>query len=301
MTTTVFSQRLGVAVPCGCVLGEAPLWDARHGLLHWVDIKSGTLWSWPPGEPGASARTRDVGEPVGFVRLTVEPGILLLGLKSGVARYDLRTGERELRLRPEPDRPGNRLNDADVLADGSLLFGSMDDAEREETGRFYRWTARGLERFGPTAVVTNGPAVDAARRLCYTADTQRGLVYRHSVRPDGGLDPGDEFLTFGPEDGQPDGLTVDAEGHLWVCHWGGARITRFDPDGRPTLIVPVPTGLVTKLAFAGGDLGTAYVTTASIGRDREVDPLAGHLFSFTPGVRGQAVALADPHLPRVVA
>lgn len=286
MTIPVLSERHHVAVPCGCLLGEAPVWDGRTGTLHWVDILAGTLWSWRP-EGGAEARSRPVGERPAFVQLTPDPDVLVLGLKAGLARLALAGGEPELVLpRPEPDLPGNRLNDAATGSDGSVYFGSMDDAEREPTGSFYHWSAGGLARFGGHAVVTNGPTLDPARRLLYVADTSGGHVTRHALGPDGAPGAPEPFVNFRPGDGHPDGLTIDAEGHVWICHFGGARITRFSPEGEAVLVVPMPTAQVTKVAFGGPDLSTLYVTTAARDRDRSTDPLAGHLFAFHPGIRG---------------
>ena len=81
-------------------------------------------------------------------------------------------------------------------------------------------------------------------------------------------------------------MAVDSEGHVWVCHWGASRVTRFAPDGSIERIVPVPTAQVTKCAFGGPDLTTLYITTAAIGRDPHIDVMAGHLFKVETGIRG---------------
>lgn len=286
MDPVVFPDRPRVAVASGCALGEGPLWDPRTATLLWVDIDAGALWRWRPDD-AEEATSLALGEPVGFVQLTPDPAVVILGLRSEVARLDLgRPDSRQTVLRPERDRPGNRLNDAVVAPDGSLLFGSMDAAARDATGGFYRWSPQGLAAFGEPAAVTNGPAVDPDRGLLYCADTKAGRIFRHPLQPDGAPGARELFVTFGEGDGLPDGLTVDAEGHLWACHWGGARITRFDPAGTAVLVVPMPTAQVTKVAFGGADLATMYVTTAASGRDREVDLHAGHVFALEPGVRG---------------
>lgn len=296
----VFDVEPRVAVACGCRLGEGPIWDGRTGTLLWIDIKGKALWRWRPDE-GRAAEATALADMTAFVRLTPTPDILLLGTKSGLVRHDLGDGSAILLLAPEPDRPANRLNDADVGPDGTLYFGTMDDRETEETGAFYRWTPQGLDRFGVTAVVTNGPTIDPDRRLLYAADTSRGRVYRHSLDPAGQPGPPEPFVAFGPDEGHPDGITVDGDGHVWIAHFGGGRVTRFAPDGRPVLVVPIPTAKVTKLAFGGPTLETAFVTTAAIGQDREADPLAGHLFAFEPGIRGRAAALWEPLAGRATA
>ena len=273
-----------IAVPCGCILGEAPIWDARKGVLYWVDINGETLWCWRPGFEAATSRP--VGERVGFVLLTPDPDIVMLGLKSGLARFSLVTGASTSVLAPEPDRPGNRLNDAGVGTDGSIYFGSMNDTERMPTGSFYRWSSSGLVRFGEHAIVTNGPTIDGPNRLLYAANTSDGFVYRHRLGPDGVPGPREDFVTFARQDGHPDGITVDQEGHVWICHFRGARVTRFAPDGTISRVVPLPTPQVTKIAFGGDDLKTVFVTTAARDRDRATDPVAGHLFTFRSEVPG---------------
>lgn len=282
-TPSVFPGRHRIAVACGATLGEGPLWDHRNGTLVFVDIKSRRVWRW---QAGSEAVPTDVGEPVGFALLTPDPDVLLVGLKSGLARLDLGSGKTDRILRPEPDMPGNRLNDAAVGPDGSLFFGSMDDAETERTGSFYRWSADGLSAFGESAVITNGPAIDPERRLLYCADTTTGQVFRHSLGPDCAPGERELFIQFEEGWGHPDGMAVDADGHVWIAHHGDSRVTRFSPEGRPELIVPVPTANVTKPAFGGPDLTTLFVTTAAKGRDPEIDPMAGHVFAYDAGIRG---------------
>lgn len=284
MTVPVLTERPKVAVPCGCTLGEGPVWDDRTGTLLWVDIEGQALWSWQPSS-GRDARSDPLPERCGFVLLTPDPSCFVLGLKSGMARYRLGRSPETV-LRPEPARPGNRLNDGAAGPDGSVYFGSLNDAGTDPTGAFYHWSASGLAGFGVTAKTTNGPAVDGPRGVLYATDTSHGRIHRHAIGPDGAPGPAELFVAFREGDGHPDGMAVDAEGHLWVCHFRGSRITCFAPDGSPVLIVPMPTPQVTKLCFGGPDLTTAYVTTAARDLDRTTDPLAGHVFSFEAGIAG---------------
>jgi sugar lactone lactonase YvrE len=284
----VFPERPRVALACGATLGEGPVWDQRTGTLIFVDIKGQHLWRWSPGE---DADRIDVGEPVGFALLTPDPDRLILGLKSGLARIDVRDGTTELVLPVQPDSVGTRLNDGCPAPDGSVYFGTMDDGERSTTGSFFRWSASGLHEFGARAVVTNGPAIDGPRRLLYCSDTTRRDVYRHRLGSDGQPGPREPFVTFEEGWGHPDGMALDEEGCVWIAHWGGSRVTRFSPDGEVLMEVPVPTAQVTKVAFGGPDLTTMYITTASIGRDREIDPMAGHVFAVETGIAGQRAEL----------
>ena len=286
----VFPHRPRVAVPCACTLGEGVIWDHRDGTLFWVDIKSATLFAWRPGDHAEPTRY-PVGEAVGFAILTPDPEILLVGLKTGLARLDRRDGSVVKLLDPEPDQPGNRLNDACAGPDGSLYFGTMDDAESQPTGSFYHLSQGGLASFGVEAVVTNGPAIDGMRRVLYATNSSERRIYRHALDPEGRPGAPELFVEFEPGWGHPDGMTIDEQGHLWVCHFGGARVTRFAPDGSARLVLPIPTSQVTKVAFGGPDLATLYITTAAIGRDREIDPMAGDLLAIELGIRGRPAEL----------
>jgi sugar lactone lactonase YvrE len=272
-----------VAIACGCVVGEGALWDDRNATVLFVDIKNPGIWHYHPGT-GKHVRV-DVPERVGFVALTPDPDIVVAGFKSGLKRVHLFGGETQDIAAPEPERPENRINDGIVGPDGTLWFGTMDDAETEPTGAFWRWDGRDLTRFHEGIVVTNGPAVSPDGRILYATDTKGGTIHAHDL-VDGLPGTPRPLVRFEEGWGHPDGMAVDEEGHLWVCHWGGSRISRFAPDGAIERVLPVPTAQVTKCAFGGPNLTTLYITTAAINRDPVIDPMAGHLFVVETGIRG---------------
>jgi sugar lactone lactonase YvrE len=200
-------------------------------------------------------------------------------------RLHLFGGEIQPLASPEPNKPGNRINDGHAGPDGSLYFGTMDDAGEAPTGAFWRWDGTRLSAFRDGIVVTNGPATSPDGRILYATDTRAGIVFAHAL--ENGV-PGEPrpVIRFEEGWGHPDGMAVDAQGHLWVCHWGGSRISRFAPDGTLERVVPVPTAQVTKCAFGGPDLTTLFITTAAVGRDPVIDPMAGHVFTVETGVPG---------------
>ena len=286
----VLDRRPEVALSCGCVLGEGVIWDHRLATLYWVDINGQSLWSWRP-DGGEEAKARALDER-GLCSPPPEvPATVLHGPSSGLAGLALEGGEPAILVRPEPDLPGNRLNDGVAAPDGSVFFGTLNEADRQPSGHFYHWSGAGLARFGICTVTTNGPAIDPDLGLLYATDTSRGRVWRYRLREDGALGEPEEFAAFGEGEGHPDGMAVDAESHVWICHFRGSRITRFDPDGEPVLVVPMPTPQVTKLAFGGPDLRTIYVTTAARDLDRAADPLAGHLFRLEAGIAGRPAGI----------
>ncbi len=286
----IFPERPRVALPVAATLGESPTWDHRSGALFFVDVKGGIVFRWRPGD--AEADRFPVGRQAGFVVLTEDPSVVLVGRQDGVVRLDLRDGAMRHLVDPEPDWPDNRLNDACAGLDGTLLFGTMDDGEGVPTGRFYHWTGGTLGRFGLEAAVTNGPTLDAEAGIFYTTQTESRRIWRHRIGTDSRPGEAEPFVSFGEGEGYPDGCTVDAEGCVWVAHFGGARVTRFSPEGEPLLAIPLPTPKPTKPAFGGPDLATLYITTDSRGADREIDPMAGHLLAVETGIRGRRTRFA---------
>ncbi|MCB5175060.1 MULTISPECIES: SMP-30/gluconolactonase/LRE family protein [Microvirga] len=272
-----------VAVASACTVGEGALWDHRTGTVFWVDIKNPGIWRYHP-ETGEHSR---IGAPerVGFVALTADPDVVVAGFKKGIARFDLRDGTVQPLVSPEPEQPGNRINDGDVGHDGALYFGTMDDEEEHPTGSFWRWDGKELAQFHKGFIVTNGPAISHDGQTLYATDTMGGTIYALDL-DQGRVGEPRRFVQFEKGWGYPDGMAVDAEGYLWVCHWGGSRISRFAPDGSIERILPVPTAQVTKCAFGGPDLTTLYISTAAIGHDPHIDPMAGHLFVVETGIRG---------------
>jgi sugar lactone lactonase YvrE len=107
---------------------------------------------------------------------------------------------------------------------------------------------------------------------------------------DGSVSGRRRLITVAPEEGLPDGMTIDAEGYLWVALHGSGSIRRYTPDGQVERIVRVPPTMVTCCAFGGPDLSDLYITTMNLGLPedaRRAQPLAGALFRCQPGVRGK--------------
>ena len=92
-----------------------------------------------------------------------------------------------------------------------------------------------------------------------------------------------------PDEGRPDGLTVDAEGGVWTALADRGAVHRYTADGVLDAVVEVPVRKVTARTFGGDDLATLFITTSREGLEPGQDPLAGSLFSARPGVRGRSV------------
>ena len=279
--------------PLGAELGEGPLWMAEAGQLWFVDILGRQVHRC--AADGEDRRSWAMPQRVGFVLpLAAGSGEFVVGLQGGLQRFKPATGELTPLLDVERHQPHNRINDGHVDASGRLWFGTMHLDAAQPTGTLYRLSALGtlMPSDGPYAC-TNGPAFSPDGRTLYHTDTMRGQVFAFDVGDSGNLSA--KRLLLQVQDGYPDGTAVDAEGHLWIALFGGGRIERYTPQGRRVQTLPMPCSNITKLAFGGADLHTAFVTTARNGldaRQQAEQPLAGGLFSFrvdTPGLPQHAI------------
>ena len=271
----------------GAELGEGPVWVERDQALWFTDIKQHKVHRL---HPASGDRTSwDAPEQVGFV-LPARSGGFVAGLQSGLYRFDPDGGSFDLLAEVEPDLPNNRLNDGVVDPAERLWFGTMDNNERGKTGAFYRFDERGLERTNVTGIaITNGPAVSPDGELLYWVDTLGGTISVCDISGDGSLGPSRPFVAILPQEGHPDGPTIDAEGCVWISLYAGWEARRYSPDGELVERVAFPVANVTKIAFGGPELRTGFATTArQLLKPEELErqPLAGGLFEFTSGVPG---------------
>jgi D-xylonolactonase len=273
--------------PLGATLGEGPLWDARSGVLWFVDIKQGRVHR---HDPATGAQTTiEVGGSPGFI-LPADDGGYVIGNGDTLQRFD---GERVTGTIAQLSLPDNhRFNDAAVDPKGRLWFGSMDNAEKAATGVVHVHDGGVIHIAGGDCAITNGPAISGDGRWLYHVDTLGGLIWRFDISGDPLLRDGTVFARIDPADGNPDGVTIDAEDHVWVGLWGGWCARRYAPDGTLVQTVELPVANVTKVAFGGPDLKTAFATSARIGIAAEAlaeQPLAGGLFAFPVDVPGVVV------------
>lgn len=268
------------------ILGEGLFWSARAGALFWTDIlgrrlsrlelATGDVCQW------------DMPEYIGWIIERARGGFVV-GLQSGFHRLTLDPLALEPLHDPEPDLPANRLNDAKADGHGNIWAGTMPVSCEGATGALYRLGANGrVTRADSGITIANGPAVSPDGQTLYHTDTRARTVWRFALGPDG-IAGKTVHLAFGPGD-NPDGMTCDADGGLWIAFYGAGTIRRFAADGQETARIGLPTPQLTNVCFAGDALDRLFVTSAGDGRPD--DPLAGALFEVDGhGCRGLA-----PHL-----
>jgi L-arabinonolactonase len=271
------------------VLGEGIVWDDRTGRLFWTDIERSELWSLRP--ESRELQRWPLPERLCSMALTGIDDRLLLGLASGLAFFDLRSGEPTRICDVEPDVATTRLNDGRVDRQGRFVFGMFNQAEnpKHPVGGFYRLNHDlSVERLPLGGVaIANSICFSPDGGTMYYADSATGEI-RCCDYGTGVANP----RVFAPADaapGDPDGSTIDADGFLWSTRWGAGQVVRFAPDGSVDRVVTLAAPQPTCPAFGGPDLGVLYVTSAAVGMSADAlaaAPGSGGVFAHVPGVRG---------------
>jgi D-xylonolactonase len=273
-------------------LGEGTVWSAREQALYWVDILGRRLHRLRPAD--GQQRSWRFDEEISAVAERAQGDGLLVTLRHGFALFDpARPGTPPAFVHRPDEPPTNRFNDGKCDAQGRFWGGTMDVDCRAPTGALYRLDPDGTcTRHEAGITVSNGPTWSADGRTMYFSDTAIGRTYAYDFDPvAGALSNRREWLRLPKSQGFPDGMTTDAAGRIWICHWAGHAVSCHDPiSARELCRIELPVANVTDCAFGGPDLCTLYISTAWSGLDdaqRAQQPLAGGLFAVTldsPGV-----------------
>lgn len=293
MAAVTVWEDVDVVIDLSSRLGEGPIWDHRAGLLAWVDILAGFVHLTDPTT--AVTRTVPVRTDVGAIALNGESGYLL-AVRKGFATLE---GDHIEITNDVLDAEGQRMNDGALDPVGRFVAGSITD-DRTPTGSLYVREPDGEVRtlFGEVTV-SNGLVWNADGDRLYYVDSALQSIDVMDYDVGAGTVAGRQTWATVPEsEGTPDGLTIDAEGCLWLALWGGSKVLRYSPDGRVIGEVRLPVSRVTSCAFGGPDLDRLFITTASVGSSAD-DPARTHdgaLFVVEPGVTGvpSVVARSTP-------
>lgn len=270
------------------LLGEGPHWDQEKGRLYWVNIEGRQLRVYD-----AITQTEQIhafDQRVTAVVPAAEGG-WILAMQDGIYSFKEHQ-EPQLLYTVEADLPGNRLNDAKCDSAGRLWFGTMSmDGTPQAGGLYVMEPDGGVRQVFSEIGTSNGLAWDDSRGLMYYIDTPTGGVdvMEYDVHT-GTVSGRRQVCKFQDGEGFPDGMTIDSEGMLWVAHWGGACVSRWNPHtGAQLGKIEVPAKNVTSCAFGGEHLDELYITTARNGMsDEELEswPHTGGLFKVKLDVKG---------------
>lgn len=280
-------SELTLEIDAKAKLGESPHWDQNKQLLYWVDIMSHKVNIYDP-------KTKQNKE-INFQQLvssvnTTRKGHLILTILDEVYLYDI--DEQQLNYLGDPERsePNNRLNDAKCDRQGRLWAGTMSLKNEKNKGALYRIDGLGniTKMFSPVQL-SNGISWSPDHKQMYFIDspTKKVIAFDYDEET-GSIKNPQNIITI--TDGIPDGMTTDVEGNLWIAHWGGARVTRWNPvNGQLLKTVNIPVTNVTSCIFGGKHMNELFITTAQNNTNsvsHSAEPLAGGVFKLVTDTQG---------------
>ena len=266
-----------------CQWGEGPIWWQE--ALYFVDIEGHRVHRYDPAD--GSEKSWDVGQRVGTV-VPRESGGLVIAGDHGLLFLDEETGHLTAIADPEADNPDNRFNDGKCSPDGRFFAGTISLVKKTGDARLYRLDPDLTlhEAFGPVTN-SNGIVWSADGKTVYYIDTPRKEVLAFDYE-DGHLRNLRSVVSTAHFDASPDGMTLDAEGNLWIAFCHGGCVVSFDPaTGEELRRIELPCLETTACTFGGPDLADLYVTTGV--HKTIVEAQAGRLFVIRGlGVKGLA-------------
>ena len=264
--------------------GEGPVYSPAWGGLRLVDLFAGDVLTL--AEDGTATR-RHVDTIAAALRPR-EGGGAVIAVERG---FVLEDADGTLTRLPEVWSDSTvRMNDGGTAPDGSFYCGSMAYDQRTGAGSLYRLAADGSVSLAHSGVtISNGLEWSPDGALAYYNDTPTGRIGVFDWAPDTGLTGLRTFAQIPEADGYPDGLTVDSTGGVWVALYAGGAVRRYSPEGVLDAVIEVAAGRVTACTFGGADLTQLFITTSRENLAPGDDPLAGSIFTATPGVAGLPV------------
>jgi sugar lactone lactonase YvrE len=268
-------------------LGEGPAWDSKTQTLYWLDILGKRIYA------GTRILTQ-LDDLVGCLA-PCKNGNLILALtgdKDRASFVDLDpVSSQQTVLSAVDESPTNRFNDGKCDPAGRFLAGTMDMNEKDSNGALYSFDGTKTARLLDGVTISNGLAWSVDYKTFYYIDTTTREVKAFDYDLKTGAIASPRVAVRIPESlGWPDGMTSDTEGNLWIAIWGGAQVTRWNPNtGKLLEQIPVPALHTSSCVFGGKDMNELYITSARVGMseaDLKKYPFSGGLFRVTTKIVG---------------
>lgn len=287
-----------VATEASYFLAEGPVWDPHAGRVLWVDIEDGAVLSGELLDDGTIRvdGVRRFDTPVGAVAPAADGSWIVAGRHAPIVVCPGGSSE----AMPAIVSGDRRLNDGKPDPRGFFVVGTLALSEGSPSEMLVCVDpANGPQVLDSDISLSNGLAWALDGTVLFHADTARQVVYRRAYDPvTGAVGPREVFVRF--DEGFPDGMTIDAESHLWIAVWGRGEIRRYSPGGAHVETLTVPAPHVSSVAFAGDALEILVITSAreDLSAEELVEhPLSGRLFTAKPRVGGIALPLWNGRTP----
>jgi len=287
--STQKSNKVELVIDNQSDLGEGSIWNWKTGELLWINITGKILNFYNPKIK--NNKEMFTGQMIGTV-VPAESGKVIVALKNGIYSLDPVTGTKKLIVNPESNLPDNRFNDGKCDPAGRFWAGTMSISGKKGAGTLYRLDPdSSIHKMIENVSISNGIvwSPDATKMYYIDTPTQTVMGYDYNNET-GDISNPKVAVNVSPDLGSPDGMSIDADGNIWVALWGGAAVGCWNPEtGKLLKRVKVPAKNVTSCAFGDDDLETLYITTArQETSDEELQkfPHAGGVFKIRPGVKG---------------
>jgi len=270
-------------------LGEGAIWDQENSLFYWVDVIEGVINRFNPNTNINESVC--IGQKVGCV-VPKKNGGLMLAIQNGFTKFDFDMNKLTLVGDPESHLPNNNFNDGKCDPKGRFWAGTMSLVGEKGTGGLYCLDTNGcIQKKYSSITCSNGMAWSHDYKTMYYIDTETQCIWTFDYDLESGhIDNQKDLLKVPEKLGYPDGMTIDAKGHLWVAMWNGSQVCEIHPQsGKILSSVEVNAPLVTSCAFGGDNLDELYITTARTTLSTETlqkFPKSGGLFKIKLGVTG---------------
>lgn len=280
-------------VNLGGIIGEGICWDENDKMLYWIDLLDNKIFTYDVNN--STIKIIRVNQNTGCIRVR-EQGGLVAGLQNGIFFVDTETGKLTPIVDPERDKPGNRFNDGTCDCMGRFWAGTMSKALDSGSGDL---TPQGslycldidhsITKKLDNILISNGIGYSQDNSTMYYIDSPTREVVAFDFEKETGEISNKRPIVKIPEEiGMPDGMTVDADGMLWVAMWGGGAVVRYDPEsGQMLEKIELPVKSVTSMVFGGEDMDEMFVTTAKMDTDLNKFPDAGGVFKIKMDVQGK--------------
>jgi sugar lactone lactonase YvrE len=257
-------------------LGEGPAWDSKTQSLYWLDILEKRIYC-------GTQILAELDDLVGCLA-PCENGNLILGKRSAFVEFQLGSNRQTI-LATLSEPVVNRFNDGKCDPAGRFIAGTMNMNETDPTGTVYSFDGKQATPLLRGMTISNGLAWNPDHNTFYHIDTPTREVKAYDYDIATGQISNPRTAIYVPDSlGWPDGMTSDTDGNLWIALWGGAQVTKWNPEtGQLIDQIPVPALQTSSCVFGGRDLNELYVTSARKGMSQSAlikYPLSGGLFKI---------------------
>ena len=285
-------NKVELLLDCKNTLGEGITYSSVNNNLYWLDINNTSKLF----KLNLSSNKSEIFELPEIVTATSvkSDDELILASNNGLNLFTISSKKFERVLNIEDQLKLTRSNDGGSDAHGRFWLGTMqnnfdkdgnDVPIKDNIGKLYK-----VDIDKTISIVEEGLAIPNTfvwspdNSIFYFTDTLSGSIFNYDFNLEQGeLTNKKKFASY--DRGLPDGSTIDTDGCLWNCRWGGSCIVRFTPNGKVDNVIEMPVQNITNCIFGGKDMKTLFITTASnIGKNQ--NDLDGNLFAISLNYQG---------------